>query len=90
MHAALASLNPYICETETLKGHNGQLSVILGGDSALQSKFSSLDSGCNIPAPPAAQRKVTFTEAEYKAHFEERKGSLAKLGAAFIHDSMVN
>ncbi len=56
----------------------------------MQSKFSSLDSGCNTSAPPAAQRKVTFTEAEYKAHFEERKGSLAKLGAAFIHDSMVH
>ena len=62
--------------------------LTLGCDLALQDKFS--DSGCNTSAPSQPQRKSTFTEAEYKAHFEERKGSLAKLGAAFIHDSMVS
>ena len=29
------------------------------------------------------------SEAAYKAHFEERKDALAKLGAVFVQDSMV-
>lgn len=31
---------------------------------------------------------AAYTEEEYRAHLNERRASLAKLGAAFIEDSM--
>ena len=36
-----------------------------------------------------SQDEAAFTEAEYRAHMEARKGSLAQLGEIFLEDSMV-
>ena len=36
-----------------------------------------------------SQDGAAFTEAEYSAHMEARKDSLAQLGGIFLEDSMV-
>ena len=41
-------------------------------------------------AAPAQRPNGAYTEAQYRAHMNERKDSMARLGSVFIQESMVS